>query len=217
MSLRVVAIDGPAGAGKSTVAKRVADELGFAYLDTGAMYRCVALSVEDPCDASEAARAAENMQVEFRRGDPQRVLLDGRDVTADIRAAEISERASVVSTYPGVRRALVAKQRELCDKGGVVLEGRDTTTVVCPDAQLKIFLTASIEERARRRWAEQDPSSRQPLVEVMEHIRIRDDRDSRRADSPLTIADDAVVIDTDGLDADQVVAAVLDAWRQSGA
>ena len=190
----VVAIDGPAGAGKSTVARAVARALGFTYLDSGAMYRSVAL-VGD--------RDPEALAIAF---DGDRVVLDGRDVTAAIRTAEVSERASQVAADPRVREAMVAKQRELMATGDWVTEGRDIGTVVAPRAEVKVFLTASPAERARRRAAErgEDPAA------VLAEQALRDERDSKRAHSPLVAADDAVELDTTGLSIDEVVAKIAD-------
>jgi cytidylate kinase len=183
----IVAIDGPAGAGKSTVARATARALGFQYLDTGAMYRAAALA-DDPT----AARIGL---------DDGRVLLDGRDVTADIRTPEASERASIVAARPEVRSALVAQQRAVMSSGDWVAEGRDIGTVVAPDAELKIFLTASPEERARRRAAELGAD----VQAVLQDQTLRDQRDSTRAVSPLEPATDSVQLDTTGLSIDEVV------------
>jgi CMP/dCMP kinase len=190
----VVAIDGPAGAGKSTVARAVARALGFTYLDSGAMYRCVALAAD---------RDPEALDIAF---DGDRVLLDGRDVTAGIRTAEVSERASQVAADPRLRAAMVAKQRELMASGDWVAEGRDIGTVVAPGAEVKVFLTASPQERARRRAAERG----EDLQAVLAEQAIRDERDSKRAHSPLVAADDAVEVDTTGLSIDEVVAKIAD-------
>ena len=200
----LVAIDGPAGAGKSTVARALAARLGFAYLDSGAMYRCVGLlSLRAPGVApDELARGA---RIELG----VRVLLDGHDVTDAIRAPEVSEAASRVAADPGVRAALVAKQRELIAHADWVAEGRDIGTVVAPDAELKVFLTASPEERARRRAVALGADPRAVLAEQT----LRDERDSSRAHSPLEAAPDAVVLDTSGLTLGQVVervAVILD-------
>jgi CMP/dCMP kinase len=195
----VVAIDGPAGAGKSTVARAVAQALGFTYLDSGAMYRCVALaSLERGGDPG--ALAAE---LEISLG--ERILLDGIDVTEAIRAPEVSGRASQVAAQPAVRRAMVAQQRRLMSTGDWVAEGRDIGTVVAPDAALKVFLTADPEQRARRRAAQLGVN---PDVVLAEQA-VRDQRDSSRADSPLRQADDAHQLDTTGLSVEQVVARVV--------
>jgi CMP/dCMP kinase len=191
----VVAIDGPAGAGKSTVARATADALGFPYMDSGAMYRAVGLmSLRHGGAASEQAD-----RLELELGD--RVIANGEDVTEAIRSPEVSEAASRVATNPKVREALVRKQRELLARGNWVAEGRDIGTVVAPDAAVKVFLTASPEERAQRRARElgTDPET------VMRDQALRDAQDSRREHSPLKIADGAVELDTTGLSVDQVV------------
>ncbi|HEY2216103.1 MAG TPA: (d)CMP kinase [Solirubrobacteraceae bacterium] len=206
----LVAIDGPAGAGKSTVARAVARELGFTYLDSGAMYRCIALlSIEQPdVDAAALARGA---QIELREhdGSPQ-VLLDGRDVSKQIRSSEVSAAASLVAADRGVREALVAKQRALIDAGNWVAEGRDIGTVVAPDAELKVYLTASPAERARRRAEELGADAAVVLAEQS----LRDERDSKREHSPLQAAPDAVMLDTTGLDVEQVAARVATLARE---
>lgn len=206
----LVAIDGPAGAGKSTVARGVARELGFTYLDSGAMYRCIALlSIEQPeVEPATLARAA---QIELREHNGcSQALLDGRDVSKQIRSPEVSATASLVAADPGVREALVAKQRALIDAGNWVAEGRDIGTVVAPDAELKVYLTASAEERARRRAEELGVDPRVVLSEQT----LRDERDSTRAHSPLQAAPDAVVLDTTGLGVEQVVARVAALARE---
>ena len=191
----IVAIDGPAGAGKSTVARGAARALGFTYLDSGAMYRCVALAVlERDGEPSDVAREA---VIELG----ERVRLDGRDVTEAIRAPEVSEEASRVAADPGVREAMVAKQRELMAVGDWVAEGRDIGTVVAPDAALKVFLTATPEERARRRAAELGVDAESVLAEQS----LRDERDRTREHSPLEAAPGSVELDTTGLTIDQVV------------
>jgi cytidylate kinase len=198
----LIAIDGPAGAGKSTVARALARELGYRYLDSGAMYRCVALlSLEHPVDApAELARAAQ-IQFDGSGQQPPRVICNGRDVSEAIRAPEVSEAASRVAADPDVREALVAKQRELLAGGDWVAEGRDIGTVVAPDAELKVFLSADPEERARRRASQLGAD---PQVVLAEQA-LRDERDSTRAHSPLKPADGAVVLDTTGLGVEQVV------------
>jgi cytidylate kinase len=192
----LVAIDGPAGAGKSTVARALADRLGYTYLDSGAMYRCVALL---SLGAPEQAPAVLARTASIDLG--SRVLLDGRDVTTAIRAPEISEAASRVAADPGVREALVAVQRELTATGDWVAEGRDIATVVAPDAELKIFLTASPEERARRRAHELGGDPQTVLAEQT----LRDERDSTLGRSTLEPAPGAVTLDTTGLTLEQVV------------
>jgi cytidylate kinase len=198
----VIAIDGPAGAGKSTVARALAAELGFTYLDSGAMYRCVALAAlrrsGDLDDGAAMASLARAISISF---EGERVALDGHDVSAVIREPRVSEASSRVSVHPGVREALVARQRELIAAGRYVAEGRDIGTVVSPDSPLKVFLTASPEERARRRAAQ---SGEDPEV-VLAAQRQRDERDSSREHSALRPADDAVEIDTTGTSLDEVV------------
>jgi cytidylate kinase len=191
----IVAVDGPAGAGKSTVARAAAESLGFTYLDSGAMYRAVALAaLERGRPPAEVAREA---AIELGDG----VRLDGRDVTAAIRAPEVSEAASRVAADPDVRAALVERQRALMANGDWVAEGRDIGTVVAPDAAVKVFLTASPEERARRRAVELGADERAVLADQA----LRDERDRTRAHSPLRPAPGAVELDTTGLSVDQVV------------
>jgi cytidylate kinase len=191
----VIAIDGPAGAGKSTVARAVADALGFTYLDSGAMYRGVALA------ALEQHRPPQEVAEEVRIEIGERIRLDGRDVTEEIRSAAVSEAASQVAAQPAVRTALVAQQRRLLASGDWVAEGRDIGTVVAPDADVKIFLTATPEERARRRAAELGADADTVLAEQL----IRDERDRTREHSPLRPADGAVTLDTTGLSLADVV------------
>jgi cytidylate kinase len=196
----LIAIDGPAGSGKSTVARRVARELHFRYLDSGAMYRCVALLwLASP--GADPAALARDARIELG----ERVLLGGRDVTKEIRTREVSEAASRLATEAGVREQLVAKQRELLASGDWVAEGRDIATVVVPDAALQVFLTASAEERARRRATELGAD----LATVRAELTLRDARDSTREHSPLTPSESAVVLDTDHLGVEDVVQRVL--------
>jgi cytidylate kinase len=192
----VVAIDGPAGAGKSTVARAVAGELGFTYLDTGSMYRAVALAAAER--GAKPATVALTLKIE-PLGD--RIVVDGADVTAKIRAPEISEAASRAAAEPDVRRAVVELQRRLLSSGDWVAEGRDIGTVVAPNAELKVFLTADPEERARRRAAELgiDPSR------VLAEQAIRDERDRTREHSPLEPAAGAVVVDSTHMTLPEVV------------
>lgn len=213
----IVAIDGPAGAGKSTIAKRLADKLNFVYIDTGAMYRAVALwaaregkSWDDMLVMEQLAKAAE-IGLEST---PPRVTLNGEDVSAEIRRPEISQGASKVSAIAGVRRALVDKQRELAGRVSVVMEGRDIGTVVFPNADVKIFLDASPAERAERRVKElaQKPSSNTPAASketVLAEMNERDNRDRTRAEAPLMQAPDATLVDTTGLTLDEVEEAIL--------
>ncbi len=196
----VVAIDGPAGAGKSTVARAVADRLGFTYMDSGAMYRSVALASLQR--RLPPASIASQLRIEL--GDA--VLVDGVDVTDAIRAPDVSERASLAAADPEVRKALVVQQRRLLSSGDWVAEGRDIGTVVAPDATVKVFLTASPEERARRRAAELGV----PVATVLAEQTIRDQRDTAREHSPLRPADGAAVLDTTGLTLDEVVSRVVE-------
>lgn len=194
----VVAIDGPAGAGKSTVARAVADALGFTYLDSGAMYRCVGLVATE--QGREPAEVAPMLRIELG----ERVLCDGRDVTDAIRTPQASEAASQAAADPQVRRAVVAEQQRLVAQGDWVAEGRDIGTVVAPDAAVKVFLTASPEERARRRAEQLGADVRTVLAEQT----IRDERDTTREHSPLEAAPDATILDTTGLTLDDVIARV---------
>lgn len=209
----VIAIDGPAGAGKTTIAKRVGRDLGLKFLDTGAMYRCIALAMSrkdlTPGDREAASKIAERAEISFGPGDPQRVLLNGEDVTEAIRAPRIGDFASAVSVHSSVRKILVERQKQYVAEGGVILEGRDTTTVVAPAADVKIFLTASIDVRAERRYLELSAKGLPiDLNELRSQIRERDERDSTRKDSPLTKAPGAEEIDTDSLTIEEVVAKV---------
>jgi cytidylate kinase len=204
----IIAIDGPAGAGKSTLARRIAAKLGYVYVDSGAMYRAVALwalranvALSDMHRLEQLANAA---AIEFAP-DGVSVLLNEEDVSSAIRTPEVSQAASEVSLVPAVRRALVSKQREIGEKVSIVMEGRDIGTVVFPDATVKIFLDAIPEERATRRANE----VALPAEVVERQIRERDQRDRRRAESPLVQAPDAVYVDTTGLSIEEVEAAIL--------
>ena len=204
MSATVIAIDGPAGSGKSTVARAIARRLGLDYLDTGAMYRAVTFSVLghgiDPADADKVAELARALAIEVAT----EVTVDGEDATAAIRGPEVSAAVSVVAAHPAVRGELVRRQREwVASRGGGVVEGRDIGTVVFPDATLKVYLTASEEERVRRRTLESGEA-------VAAEVARRDLLDSNRAASPLMAAADAIVIDTTGRDIDEIVEEVLE-------
>lgn len=223
----IVAIDGPAGAGKSTVARAVARRLGVAYLDTGAMYRALTwLALQEavpPADEAALVALARANPIEIEpTDDGDRVRVTGHDVTAAIRTPEVASQVSEVSAHPRVREEVVAAQRALLSQGSWVSDGRDVGTVVCPDADLKVFLTASLQERARRRRA--DLRARGVEMDeavVLEDVRRRDHADSTRSASPLRIAQGAVVIDSSELDADSVadliVSLVEDVRERAGA
>ena len=221
----IIAIDGPVGSGKSTLARRVAQMLGYVYVDTGAMYRALALKALrsglhlDDNDENLVALARET-RIDLRAEDgTQRVFLDHEDVTTAIRTPEVSQAASKVAVNPGVRHVLVAEQRRAGEQGGVVMEGRDIGSVVFPDAQLKIFLTASPETRAERRWREhQQKGDSIDLQRTLEEIRERDWRDQGRATSPLVRAPDAVVVDSSAMQPEEVARlVVMLAQNQAGA
>jgi CMP/dCMP kinase len=206
----IIAIDGPVGSGKSTVARRLAALMGYVYVDTGAMYRALALkairrgvALGDAAGLEELARGT---RIDSRAQDGTRqVFLDGEDVTAAIRSPECSQTSSKIAVVPGVRKVLVAEQRRAGDQGGVVMEGRDIGSVVFPDADLKIFLTASPEVRAERRWREhQQKGEAVTLERTLEEIHERDRRDRERETSPLVRAQDAVVVDSTAMDAEEV-------------
>lgn len=210
----VVTVDGPSGAGKTTVSKRLAEEAGLVLVDTGAMYRAVALSARRAGvswdDAIRLGGVARELDLSFRTvaGAP-RVFLSGEDATEAIRTPEMSMGASAVSAHGPVREALVKKQREMGREGGVVLEGRDTGTVVFPDAEAKFFLDAAAAVRARRRYLELSPSRAQSFEEVLRDVLRRDVQDSTREHSPLRVADGAMYIDTTTLTVEEVVARML--------
>jgi CMP/dCMP kinase len=209
----VIAIDGPAGAGKTTVARELARALGIPYLDSGAMYRCVALAAlragADLDDGARLGELARRLDIDPRDGG---VVLDGKDVSAAIRSADVSEAASRVSIHPEVREAMVARQRALIEEGDYVAEGRDIGTVVSPGAPLKVFLTASDAERARRRAAE----SGEPLERVRSAQAERDARDRAREHGALRAAEDAVELDTTCLPIAEVVARIAEIARRRG-
>lgn len=212
----LVAIDGPAGVGKSSTSKRVARALGLPHIDTGAMYRAVALrALRDGIHFSDSAnleRVAAESQIEFSvDGEELRTHLDGRDVTTDIRAPQISMAASSVSAVPEVRRVLVRKQQELGRRTGGVLEGRDIGTKVFPETPHKFFLTARPEVRARRRQRDlQEKGILEPLEKVLEEMNQRDQQDSTRADSPLTWDETYQIVDTSDLTLDEVVRRIVE-------
>lgn len=212
----VIAIDGPSGTGKSSVAREVARRLGAGYLDTGAMYRAVTLVVLDdaidPTDAAAVATRAQGLQIEIST-DPEvdRVVADGREVTTEIRSAEVTAAVSAVSAVPAVRRVLVQEQRRLADGSTIVIEGRDIGTVVFPGARLKIFLTADPAVRAERRAEQLGIVEPDRIEELAESLRARDEFDSTRRQSPLRAAADAVVVDSTELRQEDTVEAILSA------
>lgn len=221
MSTIRVAIDGPSGAGKSTLARAAAAALGFLYVDTGAIYRTVGLSARDenvdPGDEPAVAAMLPSLRVELRYDEAgrQRMLLNGRDVSEEIRLPEISRYASAVSALPVVRAYLMETQRELARKHSVIMDGRDIGTVVLPDAEVKVFLTASAQARAERRCRElEERGTPQPFEEVLRDIEDRDFRDSHREAAPLRQAEDAVLLDTSALDFRQSLEALLAIIRE---
>lgn len=216
-----VAIDGPAGAGKTTIAREVACRLGYKYVDTGAMYRAVAWKALSQgitlTEEDEIAHIAGSIEIDFAEGDGSRIFVNGVDVSKEIRTPEVTRLSSPVSAILGVRRHLVAQQRRLAGNGGVVMEGRDIGSVVLPNAEVKVFLTASIGERARRRHEEMKAAGMDVDIEKLKReIEERDRRDSTRRDSPLVKVPDAVTIDTDGLSVEEVVERILSLCAEKG-
>jgi cytidylate kinase len=211
----IIAIDGPSGAGKSTLAKRLAKDLGFIYLDTGAMYRALALKVlrqaVDLADDSHLSQLVDETEIDLRhRAGNLEVLLDGEDVSGQIRAPVVSQMASKVSALKKVRDRMLLLQRAMGQRGSVVAEGRDIGTVIFPRAEVKIYLDASPDERARRRCRELTAAGRQvDLQETLREIEERDKRDSERDIAPLCKAEDALLVDSSSVDAEQVAALVL--------
>lgn len=212
-----IAIDGPSGAGKSTLARSIAAKLGYLYVDTGAIYRTIGYYAfangMDPKDEAAVSAVLPGLQVELTYGEDglQHMLLNGQDVTKEIRLPEISMYASAVSAHPSVRAYLLETQRELARTNNVIMDGRDIGTVVLPDAQVKVFLTASPEARARRRMLElEQRGTPEPFEKVLKEIRERDWNDSHRAVAPLRQAEDAVLLDTTELDFQESEAALLD-------
>lgn len=210
MKRLIIAIDGPVGSGKSTVARLVAELLGYLHLDSGAMYRAVALAALragialDDRAGLEAVACGARIEMEMN-GATRRVLLDGEDVTERLRGPEMSQQASRVALVPGVRRVLVAHQQRMGAAGGIVVEGRDIGTVVFPQAELKVFLDADVEVRARRRWLEYEQKGRPTdLPRMVAEVEERDHRDRDRAASPLRRAADAVYVDCSAMEAEEV-------------
>ncbi len=203
----VITIDGPSGSGKGTIARRLAKKLGYRYLDTGALYRAVAWkAVQDKIDINNKDALntiLNNIKITF---EDDRVLVDGKDISSEIRTGEIGELSSQVSAIPLVRSALFNMQRDMCLKGNVVIEGRDTGKTICPESENKFYLDADVEERARRRFRElniKDPGI--TMEQTIEDIKKRDLRDSSRESSPLTKTDDMVYVDSTGMEIDEVV------------
>lgn len=221
MSTIRVAVDGPSGAGKSTLARAAAAALGFLYVDTGAIYRTVGLSVRDrgvdPGDEAAVAEMLPPLRIELRYDGEggQRMFLNGRDVSGEIRLPEISRYASAVSALPVVRAYLMETQRDLARKHDVIMDGRDIGTVVLPDAEVKVFLTASAQARAERRCRElEERGTPQPFEEVLRDIEDRDFRDTHREAAPLCRAEDAALLDTSALDFRQSLEALLEIIRE---
>ncbi len=214
----IIAIDGPSGSGKSTLGRLLARELNLLYLDTGSMYRAVALAVMesglDGTDVESIASLANKLDIDLEGSpDALKVMLNGRDVSEEIRSEAVTQMSSVVSAIPAVRRAMVACQQEM-GRRGAVLNGRDIGTVVFPDADVKFFLTATPDERAQRRFQEERVQHPEvSLAETFAEMAERDRRDSTRVDSPLKIADDAIVIDSSGLTIEQVLERMMDEIR----
>ena len=222
MSVINIAIDGPAGAGKSTAAKAVALKLGIVYVDTGAMYRALALKAvrlgTDPADEEKVLSFLPETQVDIAyENGSQHIFLDGEDVTAFIRTEKVSQASSVISTLPCVRKKLTQLQRKIARSRSVVMDGRDIGTVVLPGADYKYFITAGPEERAKRRYLEYKAAGKlagRSFEDILKEINIRDHRDSHREAAPLRAADDAFIIDTSDMGIDETVQAVLERIKE---
>ena len=215
-----IAIDGPAGAGKSTIARRTAQELSFIYVDTGALYRALAVFLVDegvsPEDKEKVKEAVKSVKVSiaYENGE-QQVLVNGKNVTDRLRAESVGNMASTISAIPAVRAALLDLQRDLAKAHDVLMDGRDIGTNVLPDAELKIYLTASVETRAERRYRDlQEKGVEKPLSEIKKEIEERDRRDMTRAIAPLKQAEDAVYLDTSHMNIDEVVEAIRKLYRE---
>ena len=215
-----IAIDGPAGAGKSTIARRTAQELSFIYVDTGALYRALAVFLVDegvsPEDTEKVKEAVKSVKVSiaYENGE-QQVLVNGKNVTDRLRAESVGNMASTISAIPAVRAALLDLQRDLAKAHDVLMDGRDIGTNVLPDAELKIYLTASVETRAERRYRDlQEKGVEKPLSEIKKEIEERDRRDMTRAIAPLKQAEDAVYLDTSHMNIDEVVEAIRQLYRE---
>lgn len=216
-----IAIDGPAGAGKSTVAKLVAEQLHLFYVDTGAMYRAIAYKALkckiDLADELNVSQIAKNAEVVLDHSEAGTVWCDGENVTQVIRNPEISRAVSIVAAYAEVRERLVGLQRREAERGGVVMDGRDIGTHVLPEASLKIFLTATLQERAKRRWRELVKAGKNAVLEeVAKDMQERDRQDTQRAVSPLESAQDAVILDTTGLSVEEIVGKIIALTQEDG-
>ncbi len=210
-----IAVDGPAGAGKSSISKVVANTLGYLYIDTGAMYRAVTWAVLDqdlnPDDQAQVESILPSLELTMEPSDAScKVFIKGRDVTGLIRQQTINDNVSKIASYKAVRAYLVERQQAMAQVGGVILDGRDIGSVVLPDAELKIYLTASVEARAKRRWLEvKGTDNEQPLVEIQESVQNRDEMDKNRKESPLVCVEDAIVVDSSNLTFEETVAHIL--------
>lgn len=210
-----IAVDGPAGAGKSSISKVVANTLGYLYIDTGAMYRAVTWAVLDQDlnldDQAQVESILPSLELTMEPSDAScKVFIKGRDVTGLIRQQAINDNVSKIASYKAVRAYLVERQQAMAQVGGVILDGRDIGSVVLPDAELKIYLTASVEARAKRRWLEvKGTDNEQPLVEIQESVQNRDEMDKNRKESPLVCVEDAIVVDSSNLTFEETVAHIL--------
>lgn len=220
MLTKIIAIDGTAGSGKSTTAKMVAKRLGFMYLDTGAMYRSLTLKALekkiDVCNEKKLEKLAKNSKIEFRNKNcSYKIFLDGKDVTLEIRSPWIDKNVSYVSEHKNLRKILVELQREIGEKNDLVAEGRDTTTVVFPDALVKVYMDCKLKERAKRRlWELEQKGIKTTLKEQLKDLTLRDNIDSKRKNSPLTKDKDAVLIDTTDLTIEQQVDEVISIYKK---